>query len=40
MFNKMTKNVLNISALDNRPSISAEKLKETLEKFKIKWKEK
>lgn len=32
MFNKMTKNVLNISALDNRPSISAEKLKETFDK--------
>jgi hypothetical protein len=28
----MTKNVLNISALDNRPSISAEKLKETFDK--------
>lgn len=32
MFNKMTKNVLNISALDNRPSISAEELKATFDR--------
>lgn len=32
MFNKMTKNVLNISALDNRPVISAEELKSTFDK--------
>jgi hypothetical protein len=32
MFNKMTKNVLNISALDNRPVMSAEELKATFDK--------
>ena len=32
MFNKMTKNVLNISALDDRPVMSATELKETFDR--------
>ena len=32
MFNKMTKNVLNVSALENRPSMSAEELKATFDR--------
>lgn len=39
MFTKMTKNVLNISALDNRPTISAERLKETFDQAGVDIKE-
>ena len=39
MFTKMTKNVLNISALDNRPTISAEKLKATFDQAGVDIKE-
>ena len=39
MFTKMTKNVLNISALDNRPTMSAEKLKETFDQAGVDIKE-
>ena len=39
MFNKMTKNVLNISALENRPSISAEELKATFDRAGVDIKE-
>ena len=39
MFNKMTKNVLNISALDNRPVMSAEELKATFDRAGVDIKE-
>ena len=39
MFTKITKNVLNISALDNRPTISAEKLKATFDQAGVDIKE-
>ena len=39
MFTKMTKNVLNISALDNRPTMSAEQLKSTFDQAGVDIKE-
>lgn len=39
MFNKMTKNVLNISALENRPVMSAEELKATFDRAGVDIKE-
>ena len=39
MFDKMTKNVLNISALDNRPVMSAEELKATFDRAGVDIKE-
>ena len=39
MFNKMTKNVLNISALDDRPVMSATELKETFDRAGVDIKE-